>query len=79
MNQELGYLYEARVKISSNQSEKHQRKSRNFFYAMLAAQIGATIAALAQARKQKSVLWAVAGGAGVVALIVGAYVYLVDM
>lgn len=79
LNQELGYLYEARVKISSNQSEKHQRKSRNFFYAMLAAQIGATIAALAQARRKKSVLWAVAGGTGVVALIIGAYVYLVDM
>jgi len=79
LNQELGYLYDARVKISAAMSEKHERKSQNFFFAMLAAQIGATISALAQARKQKSVLWAIAGGTGVVALLIGGYVYFSDM
>jgi hypothetical protein len=79
LNQGIGYLYEARVKVSSAESEKHQRKSKNFFYAMLAAQIGATIASLAMARKQKSVLWAVAGFTGLVAVAIGAYVYLADM
>jgi phosphotransferase system glucose/maltose/N-acetylglucosamine-specific IIC component len=76
LNQGVGYLYEARVKVSSAESNRHQGKSENFFYAMLAAQIGATIASLALARKEKSVLWAVAGGAGLVALVIGAYVYL---
>jgi len=79
LNQELGYLYDARVKVSSAISEKHERKSKNFFFAMLAAQIGATISALAQARKHKSVLWAIAGGTGIVALLIGGYVYLSDM
>jgi len=79
LNQGVGYLYEARVKVSSAESEKHQRKSRNFFYAMLAAQVGATVAALAMARKHRSLLWAVAGGTGVVALAIGAYVYLAEM
>jgi hypothetical protein len=67
------------VKVSSAESEKHQRKSKNFFYAMLAAQVGATVSALALARKRRSVLWAVAGGTGVVALAIGAYVYLADL
>jgi hypothetical protein len=77
-NQSIGVLYEARVKVSSAESDKHQRKSRDFFYAMLAAQIGATIAALALARQRKSVLWAVAGGAGLAALAIAASVHLSD-
>ncbi len=76
LNQGVGYLYEARTKVSGAQSEKHQRKSRNFFYAMLAAQVGATVSALALARKKQSVLWAVAGGTGLVAIAIGAYVFL---
>jgi hypothetical protein len=79
LNQGIGYLYEARVKVSTAESDRHQRRSKNFFYAMLAAQVGATLAALAMARKHKSVLWAVAGGTGVVALAIGAYVYLSDL
>ena len=79
LNQGIGYLYEARVKVSTAESDRHQRRSKNFFYAMLAAQIGATVAALAMARKRKSVLWAVAGGTGVVALAIAAYVYLSDL
>ena len=79
LNQGIGYLYEARVKVSTAESDRHQRRSKNFFYAMLAAQVGATVAALALARKHRSVLWAVAGGTGVVALTIGAYVYLSDL
>lgn len=78
-NQAIGLLYEARVKVSSAESDRHQRKSRDFFYAMLAAQIGATVAALALARQRKSVLWAVAGGAGLAALAIAAYVHLSDL
>jgi hypothetical protein len=79
LNQGLSFLYEARVKVSSAESEKHQRKSERFFYAMLAAQAGATIAALAMARRKKSLLWAVAGLTGVVALAIGGYVYLSEI
>jgi hypothetical protein len=79
LNQGVGFLYEARVKVSSAESEKHQRKSKRFFYAMLAAQAGATIASLAMARRKKSLLWAIAGFTGVVALAIGGYVYLSEM
>jgi hypothetical protein len=79
LNQGVGFLYEARVKVSSAESERHQRRSRTFFYAMLAAQVGATVSALAMARRHKSVLWAVAGGTGLVAIAIGAYVYLAEM
>ena len=79
LNQGIGYLYEARVKVSSAESDKHEHKSKNFFYAMLAAQIGATISALALARKQQSLLWLVAGAAGAVAILIGAAVFLADL
>lgn len=76
LNQGIGYLYEVRVKVSSAESDKHRRKSQHFFYAMLAAQIGATISALALARKTKSVLWLFAAMIGLTSLGIGAYVYM---
>lgn len=79
MNQGVGYLYDARVRVSVAESEKHQRKSYNFFYAMLAGQIGATISSLALARKQKSLLWAVAGLTGVTAVLIGGSVFLAEL
>ncbi len=79
LNQGVSLLYEARLKVSSAESDRHQRKSKHFFYAMLAAQVGATVAALALARKKQSLLWAVAGGTGLVAIVIGAYVYLADV
>ena len=78
LNQSVGYLYEARVKVAVAESERHQRKSYNFFYAMLAAQIGATVSALALARQQRSLLWGVAGVTGLLALGIGAAVFLSD-
>lgn len=75
-NQWVGFLYEVRVKTSTAESDRHRTRSMNFFYAMLAGQVGATLSSLSLARKQKSVLWAVAGFAGVIALTFGAYVYL---
>lgn len=79
LNQGVSLLYEARIKVSSAESDRHQRKSKHFFYAMLAAQVGATVSALALARKKQSLLWAVAGGTGLVAIVIGAYVYLADV
>ena len=79
LNQGVGYLYEVRVKVATAQSERHQHKSYNFFYAMLAAQIGATVSALALARQQRSLLWGVAGVTGLVAIGIGATVFLSDL
>jgi hypothetical protein len=76
INQSIGYLYEVRVKVTSAESDKHRHKSELFFYAMLAAQIGATVSALALARRTKSLLWLFASLTGIVALGIGAYVYL---
>ena len=76
LNQGVGYLYEARVKVSTARSDRHRAKSEIFFYAMLAGQIGATIASLALARKQKNTLWLLAGLAGIVSIAIGVYVYV---
>ncbi|MBX9579741.1 MAG: hypothetical protein K2X87_05475 [Gemmataceae bacterium] len=76
LNQAVGFLYEVRVRWSGAESDRHRHKSETFFYAMLAAQVGATVSALGLARKHKSLLWTVAGLAGVVSVAIGAYVYL---
>jgi hypothetical protein len=76
LNQGVGFLYEARVKVSTAESDRHRERSKNFFYAMLAAQVGATVASLALARRKKSALWLLAGLSGVVAVVIGVYVYL---
>lgn len=76
LNQGIGYLYEARVKITSAESDKHRQKSQNFFLAMLAAQIGATISAMALARRQKSALWLFASIVGLISIGYGGYVFL---
>jgi len=76
LNQGIGFLYEARVKVSTAESDRHRERSKNFFYSMLVAQIGAVISSLALARKRKSALWLFAGLTGVVALAIGAYVYI---
>jgi hypothetical protein len=76
LNQGIGFLYEVRVKTSTVASDRHRTRSQNFFYAMLAAQVGATVAALGLARRRRSAVWLIAGLAGVVAVSFGVYVYL---
>lgn len=75
-NQWVGFLLEVRVQCSTATSDRHRRRSENFFMAMLAAQVGGVGSSLALARKRKSVLWLVAGLAGLAALGFGTYVYL---
>lgn len=75
-NQWVGYLYEVRVKTSTAESDRHRQRSENFFFAMLAAQVGGVGSSLALARKRRSVLWLVAGIGGLVAVGFGAFVYL---
>jgi len=76
MNQGIAFLYEIRVKVSTAESDKHRRKSQQFFYAMLAAQIGAVVSSLAIARQKMSVLWFFASAIGLVSLGIGLYVFL---
>lgn len=75
-NQWLAFLYEVRVKRSTAESNSHLHRSENFFFAMLAAQVGGVGSSLALARKRRSVLWLVAGIAGLVAVGFGAFVYV---
>ncbi len=72
-NQDIGYLYEIRTKVSAAESDKNRKKSDYLSYAMLVAQIGAVASSLALARKQKSTLWLFAAMVGVVAIGVGGY------
>ena len=75
-NQQSAVLYEILVRRTGAESDRHRTRSKNFFYAMLCAQAGVTIAALALARSRKSWFWAVAGTAGLIAVSFGAYVYV---
>ncbi len=75
-NQEAAELYEVQVRRSGVDSERHRNRSKNFFYAMLCAQAGVTVSSLALARSRRSPFWAIAGMAGVVAVVFSIYVYL---
>jgi hypothetical protein len=76
-NEVIAGLYELDVRKASLASERHRVRSMRIFYAMLAAQAGVTIATLALAVHFRSVLWGLATLAGLAALGIGAYVYLV--
>lgn len=76
-NQSVGELYEVQVLRAGFDSERHRARSKNFFYAMLCAQAGVTIASLALAKTRQSMFWLFASVAGFAALALGGYVYLV--
>lgn len=69
-------LYEVQVRKSSWNSERHRKRSGLFFFGMLAAQAGVTIATLALAVKLRSVLWGLASLAGFAAIVIAVVVYL---
>jgi hypothetical protein len=75
-NQRIAELYEVQVRYNSIISERHRDRSRRFFYGMLCAQAGVTVASLALAAQRMSVLWALAGLAGLIALGFSVFVYL---
>jgi len=75
-HQETAQLYEVQVLKSSATADRYRVRSGQFFYGLLFAQAGAAIASLALAARQRSVLWAVAGAAGIAAVAFSAYVYL---
>jgi len=75
-NQSVAELYELQVRMNSAVSERHRQRSKNFFYGMLAAQAGVTIASLALAVRRKSILWSLASVTGLGAILFSGYVYL---
>jgi hypothetical protein len=75
-NQKSAGLYEIEARRSGMVSDRHRARSKQFFYGMLIAQAGVTIASLALATRVKSVLWALAGLAGLTAVLFSGYVYL---
>jgi uncharacterized protein DUF4337 len=75
-NQKAAALYEVQIRRSSALSEKHRDRSRHFFYGMLVAQAGVTIASFSLALKHKSFFWGIASLAGVGAVVFSGWVYL---
>jgi len=75
-NRKVAEILEVRVRRAEAESDRHRRRSYQFFYSMLVAQAGVTIASLALARQHRSVLWVFATIAGLVSLGFTAWVYL---
>jgi uncharacterized protein DUF4337 len=74
-NQETAGLYEVQVRKSSWASDRARQRSAYFFFGMLAAQAGVTIATIALAVRLKSVLWGLASVAGLAAICIAVFVY----
>ncbi len=75
-NLAVARLYEVEVRRSGRMSDRNRDRSKNFFYGMLVAQAAVTFATFSLAVKQRSLLWALASGAGLLAVGLGVYVYL---
>ncbi len=71
-NRTVAQLYELQVARSGVESDIHRERSRKFFYSMLFAQAGVTIASLALARANHSLFWILAAIAGLTALGISA-------
>ena len=76
LNQAVANLYELQVRMSNMAAERHHRRSEQFFFGMLAAQAAVITATFALAARQRSLLWGLAAGVGVVAVAFAVYVYL---
>jgi len=74
-NSAIAQLYEVEVRRSGGESDRNRVRSKNFFYGMLVAQMAVTIATFSLAVRQRSLLWGLASGAGVIAIGLGVYVY----
>jgi hypothetical protein len=76
LDQDVAYLYEAQVRKSNLEAQRHHERSSQFFIGMLLAQMAVVIATFALAARKRNVLWTIAAVAGVAALIFSSYVYL---
>ncbi len=75
-NQRVALLLELQVRKGNLSAERHHERSQQFFVGMLAAQVAVIVSTFAMAARQKSLLWGIAAAAGVIALILSAYVYV---
>jgi hypothetical protein len=75
INQNVGYLYELKVRQSNVSADHHHARSERFFYGMLGAQAAVIIATFAMASRQRNLLWSLAALAGLVAVALAIYVY----
>jgi hypothetical protein len=75
-NRQAAEMYEIQVRQSGAFAERHRERSKDFFYGMLAAQAGVTIASFSLAMKHQSLLWGLAALAGLGAVVFGVYVHL---
>ncbi len=76
LNRSAAEVYEVRVRRSGVESDRFRERSKLFFYSMLMAQAGVTVASLALAGTQRKPLWLFAAFAGLIALGFSSYVYL---
>jgi hypothetical protein len=74
--QTLAQLYEIQVRKDGFASDRHRLRSKQFFYGMLGAQAGVTIATFALAVRRRSLLWGLAASAGLAAITFATYVYV---
>jgi hypothetical protein len=76
LNQAVANLYELQVRRSNLEAERHHARSQLFFFGMLAAQAAVIISTFAIAARKRNLLWSLAAGAGLVAILFATYVYL---
>jgi hypothetical protein len=76
LNRAAAELYELRVRRSAVESDRHRERSEMFFYSMLLAQMGVTVASLALAQRTRKSLWFFAAFAGMISLCFSGYIYL---
>jgi hypothetical protein len=76
LNQSVANLYELQVRKSNLSAERRHSRSQRFFFGMLGAQLAVIISTFAMAARQKNLLWSLAAGAGLLAIIFAVVVYL---
>jgi len=76
LNSAIARLYEVQVRKTNIKAQRHHTRSQRFFFGMLGAQMGVIISTLAMAAKARNLLWSLAAGAGLVAIVFAVYVYL---
>ncbi len=76
LNAVIARLLELEVRRINLSAERHHLRSQRFFFGMLAAQAGVIVATFALAARQRNLLWIIAAGAGLIAVVFAIYVYL---
>lgn len=76
LNQAIANLLELQVRRANLSAERHHFRSQRFFYGMLGAQLAVIVSAFSVAARKRNLLWTLAAGAGLLAVLFGAYVYL---